>query len=355
MKNTPKTQWRRDANTKIPPEILNQGIMTNPFLDKGKLILERVKLPDHLKVILKYGAKESSFPFESKFHHTGLPETEAEVFSPLFDYSNILVDEIIYRYYFGGNMITWLTGKRMKLKSSTAIQLCIIEYKIAAQALYSVGINPKPLLDIMDSMKWIVDNDVAQTEIINSKFPPFMSIVRDEFDASIAGAGTMTLKDAMKDTIDRIRGAQFNMQICSPKDMDYSVDYYLEVWENLRIPKPGQLPYVVSKLYSNDHELMGAIRIPLPEDKYLAKYNLEVKPQYLERAKEMEYNLDKAINKIISELLKDPKFPPPCRGNKSLRMQYIGETYTIVSSQKMKEYIEQICRSKQEMQESQQT
>jgi hypothetical protein len=172
--------------------------------------------------------------------------------------------------------------------------------------------------------------------------PRFFTAIKDEKDKKRSGAGVQSLSELLDDQINRIRGRQYNIIICTPEDYDFPVDFKFRTWRFKR--KPIEQAYV-RFLVEYEGTFVGHINVPLPPQEMLLNYHSTVKSKFLQRTQTLEDSMLSDIKDIVYKLAIDPTFPPRMKVEGGLsnifeRRNLITEKFPYITTEGLKKDIE---------------
>lgn len=270
-----------------------------------------------LELIDSYDHSLSATPLLTAIQEMPTSDDFKEVASlPIFDLTPYLIPDMFYRFYKGMNYFLFFLGNRGFFKSSAALWCAWMSSIIGEFAL------PK------NYESFIVDDNNSMLDTLMEEKPKFFTAIKDEHDTKQSGAGTQSLSAILSDQINRIRGRQYNIIICTPEDHDFPVDFKFITWRFLR--KPIENAYA-RFLVEYQGMIVGHVNIPLPPQPILKAYHEGIKQKFLKRTQTLEDPMLNTIKKVIDKLMKDNDFPRRVTDNRISnifdRMMYISEKY----------------------------
>jgi len=252
----------------------------------------------------------------------------------IFDLTRYLIPDMIWRCYNQMNYFIFLYGNRGFYKSTLALWLAWQSSIISGFEL------PK------DYSEFIVDDNNSMLELIRQKKPVFYTAIKDERDKKRSGAGNQTLSEILDDQINRIRGRQYNIIICTPEDYDFPVDFKFRTWRFQR--KPIEEAHV-RFLVEYEGTFVGHVNIKLPPQEMIHTYHSTVKAKFLERTQTLEDPMQGDIKVIIHKLAISPDFPYRMKVEGGLsnifdRRNKIAEKYPYLTEGLKKEIERELAR-----------
>ena len=276
----------------------------------GLIDPKTIKNPIHRKLIEKYGNMRANTPIKTVFHRLCPRDLEYDdvAAGPKYNLSRFVLDELIYRYYFGSNFTALVYGARSDYKSTFALRLKLWLEEIA-------GVKPD-YNNIIDS-----DKDLLKLIPRYTAPPIFTTFIKDEWDTSRSGLGNMVISDTVKNMINRARYDRWNLIICTPLFKYYPVDYFFKAYEYTRYGKPD----IMCLIFDESVQLHGHVILPMPSNEEIAKYE-ERKKVFMQHSRKLAFNIDEELMQIAEEAILDSRVKEQLEQTMSHKLGKIAKT-----------------------------
>lgn len=259
--------------------------------------------PKARRLIKTYGYSLSNTPLKTHFHRNPPildygDEAKAIASKKEYDYSNVFIDDLWYRYIFDSNLKLEIYGPSSDFKSTLALAV-----KYQCEMLIAKQKNVA-LDDIVDSDATLLKRFTRPDTF------RFETFIKDEWDTTMSGLGNMTMSETVTNVLKRSRLTGRNIIICTPPFKPYPVDYFLEVWEYQRFGDKR----VMALLYDHEAHIRGNVVLPMPPDALIEAYLTGPKARFMKNMDGLKFNIDEAMVEIAEKLVADPHLPPIKKG-----------------------------------------